>query len=183
MTRTRFVAIAVAALAAGLGSSFAGEARSAPEPQIVLKPIQHSRVGRVEGTQAFIALSFQRGRLRAYVCDGTARRRHTLSQWLEGAWDGRSPRTLARAGVTLRIEAVEGGGRVRGRLWAFGGPHRFAVVPTTGPAGLYEGRGATWIVLAGRSVRGAMVDPRPKRCVPVVVTGSDGKQEWVVVCR
>jgi hypothetical protein len=126
--------------------------------------------------------------VRVYVCDGTARRPATVSQWFEGSWDGRSPLTLVRRGFELRIDRVHGDGRITGRILAFSGPHLFSVGPVERPAGLYDATDArsglrvTWIVLGDRSIRGAMVSPKPPRCRFVLVSGPNGTSQWVTVC-
>jgi hypothetical protein len=46
-------------------------------------------------------------RLRAYACDGSARRPATISAWFEAAWDGREPVTIVsgdRAGRSRRAQ-------------------------------------------------------------------------------
>jgi hypothetical protein len=114
-------------------------------------------------------------RLRAYACNGSARRLPTISAWFEAPWDGRSPITVVSGGHTLRLD-----GSMSGRL----DRHRFALQRATGPAGLYEEtRGTTTetsIVLANGEIRGTMVPTRPpkKRCFPI--RGSNG--ETVIVC-
>ena len=67
-------------------------ARAADSAPVVTLP--NTSVGRVEGTQAFIGLSLDGDRLRVYVCNGTAKRKATLSQWFKGRWDGRAALTL-----------------------------------------------------------------------------------------
>ena len=137
------------------------------------------RVGRVQGTEAYIALTYDGERLRAYACDGSARRPATLSGWFEAPWDGRAPITIVSAGgAKLRVERVHAGGRISGRL----GGHRFMVEPATGPAGLVERDGARWVVLADGSIRGTMISTR-KPCRFVLVTGANGQQQWVSVCN
>src|SRR3954468_4519599 len=55
-----------------------------------LKPRPNVPAGEVQGTRAFTAFSYKDGRIRAYVCDGTLRRRRaTTSQWSSGRRDGR----------------------------------------------------------------------------------------------
>jgi hypothetical protein len=189
---------ATAALALGLqGASqeqaAAGPAAGPTADPVRLKLLPNSKVGRVAGTRAYIALSFDGRRLRAYVCDGTRGRPGTISQWLDARWDGHSPITLRRNGIEVRIDAVHADGRVTGRLTAFSGPHAFTVEPASGPAGLYDGTDsarphhrlrATWIVLADRSIRGAFACPRPpkKRCRVVTVTLADGTSQEQVRC-
>jgi RTX calcium-binding nonapeptide repeat (4 copies) len=146
-----------------------------------LTRVPHSKVGRVRGTRAFIALSFDGERLRAYVCNGGGKRRPTVATWFKGRWDGRSPITLTADGLELRINEVHADGRVTGRLRLEGGAHPFSVKPATRPAGLYDGtkgRGrnklrATRIVLARGGRRGAVV-PTRKICRAVLVTRADG---------
>jgi hypothetical protein len=160
-----------------------------PRPALRLERVAQSRAGRLARTRAFVGLSLAGGRLQAYVCDGTPNRRATISQWFRGRWNGRSPLTLVRHGIELHLDPVRADGTVTGRLIASGGPHAFRVRASAPPAGLYDGADrrravrATWIVLADGSLRGTFASPRPKRCVPVPVTGSNGSVEYVVVCR
>ena len=53
------------------------------------------------------------------------------------------------------------------------------------PAGLLERTRTplhgSWIVLPGKRIRGAMVDPRPRKCRAVQISTSSGPT-WVVVC-
>jgi hypothetical protein len=178
-----------AIVAAALGLHGAAAA-AAPRADVVpLKAVPHSKVGRVDGTRAFVALAFDGRRLSGYVCDGTARRAATIAQWFEAGWDGRSPLTLVRKGIELRIDRVFADGHVRGHVQAFSGPHAFTVAAAPEPAGLQVGTDATrrvratWIVLGDGSIRGAMADPRPRRCRPVQVTLTDGTTTIVTVCK
>jgi hypothetical protein len=50
------------------------------------------------------------------------------------------------------------------------------------PAWLREHDGARWVVLADGSVRGTFVLTRPPKCRFVLVTSSNGTQQWVSVC-
>jgi hypothetical protein len=144
---------------------------------IVSAPLPHVSAGRVEGTRAYVALSLDHGRLRAYVCDGTPRRDPTVARWLRGRWDGHSPLTLRG----LRIERVAGG-LVRGRV----GGHRFTARAVHGAAGLFDGRGdgvrATWIALDRGHIRGTFAPARPPRCKVVAVTSADGGVRYVSTC-
>jgi hypothetical protein len=148
---------------------------------VVSAPLPHVSAGRVSGTRAYVALSLDHGRLRAYVCDGTPRREPTVARWLRGRWDGHSPLTLRGGRVVLRIERVARG-RVRGRV----GGHRFTARPAHGAAGLFDGRGdgvrATWIALDRRHIRGTFVPARPPRCKVVAVTAADGSVRYVSTC-
>lgn len=173
----------VAALAAG--------AMLVPSGSAAQVPIPDSKVGKVKGTGAYIAVAYDGRRVQVYVCNGTSTRGATISKWFRGAWDGESPLTLGRPGLELEIEDVRADGRVSGHLHWNGKRHDFTVRPATGAAGLYnrkkaEGRDrprGTWIFLSRRSYRGVMVDPRPRRCRPVQVTLADGTTAIVTVCK
>ena len=192
-THRRFtltVALGVALALALVGLLVAVDGDAAPgADRVRLTAIPGAKVGRVAGTQAYVALAFDGRRLRAYVCDGADGRPPAIAQWFRGRWDGRSAIVLAVGGVELRIDRVHPDGRITGRLRGFGGSHAFTARPAAGPAGLYDGGDArrglrvTWIVLADRSVRGAMVDPRPRKCRPVQVTLVDGTTQIVTVCK
>ena len=159
--------------------------RAAP---LRLKAVSNSQVGRVDGTRAFIAVSFDGRRVRVYVCDGTLKRRATIAQWFSARWDGGTPLRLVRNGITVRLDPVAAEGRISGELTAFSGPHSFTVEPASGPAGLYDGRAGrardTWIVQPDGSLRGAMACPRPprRRCRVVVVTMANGETREEVRC-
>jgi hypothetical protein len=137
-----------------------------------------TRVGRVQGTEAFISVSYDGRRLRAYACDGSPRRLATLSKWFDAPWDGHGPVTMVNGDSTLRIERLHADGRISGRLDG----HRFTADPATGPAGLHERDGRRTIVLADGSQRGTFIPTRPPKCRVVVVTSSGGQQQWVTVC-
>jgi hypothetical protein len=108
-------------------------------------------VGKVNGTEAFLAVSYDGERLRAYASDGSARRLPTISKWFKTGWDGRSP--ISAAGLSIDRVLVRDG-RIRGRLHG----HRFTLEPATGPAGLYDrtrwNLRRTSVVLPDGSVRG-----------------------------
>ena len=139
-------------------------------------------VGPVDDSRAFVAVEADGARVRAYVCDG-----RTISQWFRGRWDRRRTVTLRAGGRTLRLRAPGADGRITGRLIQDGTSNTFTVKRATGPAGLYDIRRgkthATWVMLADRRVRGAMVDPRPRKCRPVQVTLVDGTTAVVTVCK
>ena len=113
------------------------------------KPARDVAVGKVRGTEAYLAVTYDGHRLRAYACNGSARRLPTISSWFEARWDGRSPITVD----DLRIERVDEDGRIGGQLDG----RRFALAPATGPAGLYEQTSGTTtersIVLARGDIR------------------------------
>jgi hypothetical protein len=144
-------------------------------------------VGPVDDSRAFAAVQIDGSRVRAYVCDGTSRRSATLSQWFRGRWDRRAPITLRAGGRTLRLRPPGADGRISGRLIQDGTSNTFTLKPASGPAGLYDVRRgetrATWVMLADRRLRGAMVDPRPRKCRPVQMTLADGTSQVVTVCK
>jgi hypothetical protein len=111
----------------------------------VAKPSRTVAVGKVHGTEAYLAVTYDGHDLRAYACDGSARRLPTIAGWFEAAWDGRSPVTQ---------DALTLDGPVDGRL----GGHRFTLEPATGPGGLYERTSGTttetWVVLNNGEIRG-----------------------------
>jgi hypothetical protein len=138
-------ALAVAPHVPGPAATPAAD-RAAP---LRLKAVPTTQVGRVEGTRAYIAVSFDGHRVRVYVCDGTLKRRATIAQWFSARWDGRTPLRMVRDGIAVRLDPVAADGRISGELIAFSGPHSFTVAPASGPAGLYDGRTGrtrdTWI--------------------------------------
>ena len=134
-------------------------------------------VGRVQGTEAYIALTYDGERLEAYACDGSARRPATISAWFESPWDGEATVTVVNGDSRLRARHVDGqiSGRLDGR--------RFTAVRATGTAGYYERDGRRSVVLADGSVRGTFVNPRPVKCRPVQTTLANGTTQVVTVCR
>ncbi|HEY1277502.1 MAG TPA: hypothetical protein VGF25_21525 [Thermoleophilaceae bacterium] len=162
-----------------------------PSGSTAQTPLPHAKVGKVERTRAYIGLSYDDGRVRVYVCNGTSKRSPTISKWFKGRWDGESPLTLGRRGPAVEIEEVHADGRVTGHLHWRGSEHDFTLRRATGPAGLYERKKAegghrprgSWVFLADRSFRGAMVDPRPRKCRPVQVTLANGTTQIVTVCK
>jgi hypothetical protein len=138
-------------------------------------------VGPVDDSRAFVAVETDGSRVRAYVCDGKS-----LSQWFRGTWDRKRPVTLRARGRRLRLRPLPDG-RIAGRLIQDGTSNTFMVKRATGPAGLYDIRRgktrATWVMLADRRFRGAMVDPRPRKCRPIRVTLADGTTQIVTVCK
>jgi hypothetical protein len=169
----------VAAAAAFIALILASPALAVRGP---LTALPDARVGKIAGTRAFVGLSLDRGRVRAYVCDGTLKRDATISQWFKGRWDGSSALALTAGGLELRVDA---GGRT-GELIQDGTSNTLRLRSVTAPAGLFERRRrplrSSWIVLPDRSMRGTFVSPRPPRCRMVLVTGSSGQQQWVTVC-
>lgn len=140
-------------------------------------------VGKVRGTEAFLAVMSDGKRLHAYACNGSARRLPTISAWFDAPWDGRSRISVTSGGVELEIERVHTDGRISGRLDG----HRFSLRPATGPAGLYDSNDGTTrktsVVLANGDIRGVTIDPRPRKCRAVLVTTASGTAQYVTVCR
>ena len=102
---------AFAATAIALAVSPSAHAQCAP-----VDPLPNPSVGRVDGTRAFLGVSLDGKRLRAYVCDGTAKRKATILQWFNGRRDGRRPLRLRAGGHLLQITSRRAGGVIRGRL-------------------------------------------------------------------
>jgi hypothetical protein len=181
-------AVLIAALALALPTASPSAERGPQAAPLKLNSVPHSRVGRVDGTRAHIAVSFDGRRVRVYVCDGTPKRRATISQWLKARWNGLEPIMLVSDGVEVRLDPVHPEGRITGALTAFSGPHTFAVEPASGPAGLYDGKDRrirdTWIVLPDGSLRGNMACLRPPRtrCRMVTVTLANGTTREEVRC-
>jgi hypothetical protein len=181
-------AVLIAALALALPAASPSAERGSQAAPLKLKPVPHSRVGRVDGTRAHIAVSFDGRRVRVYVCDGTLKRRATISQWFKARWNGLEPITLVRGGLEVRLDPVHADGRITGALTAFSGPHPFVAEPATGAAGLYDGKDRqardTWIVLSDGSLRGNMACPRPPkvRCRVVTVMMTNGETREEVRC-
>ena len=143
---------------------------------VPLTPLPDARVGEVQGTRAFVAVSVDHGRVRVYVCDGTLKRDPTIATWFKGRWDGRGPLTLKAGGHTLRLRGSKGS--VDG--------HAFRLRRAKAPAGLWDGRRgkfrATWIVLSPKRMRGTFVNPRPPKCRVIAVTGPNGDVRYVTSC-
>lgn len=131
-------------------------------------------VGKVEGTDAYIAVSVLPDRVLAYLCDGKQ-----LKQWFDGSAPGnrieaRDDSAQGSLTATLAGEVVTGSVSVRGSS------HRFFAERARRPAGLYvntqyptpETRGA-WIVLPDGTQRGAAT----KAGVPVESTVSPSSGE------
>jgi hypothetical protein len=84
------------------------------------KPSRTVAVGKVQGTEAYLAVTYDGHRLRAHACNGSARRLPTVSAWFDAPWDGRSRITVVSGGHKLRL-----GGPAGGRLDG----HRFKLAP------------------------------------------------------
>jgi hypothetical protein len=175
-------------LAVLLTFAVAAPAAAAATPPVA--PLPDARVGALDGTRAYVAVSLHDGRVRVYVCDGEGRRAPTIAAWLKGRWDGTTPLVLRSGGVVVTLAPLAPDGSISGTVRAFSGPHPFRVVLASGPAGLYDGvagkRGLrlSTIVLADRSSRGAIVATRPPKrvCRLTTVTLADGSRQEQTVC-
>jgi hypothetical protein len=120
------------------------------------KPSRTVAVGKVQGTEAYLAVTYDGHRLRAYACNGSARRLPTISSWFNGPWDGRRAITVVNGDVTLRIQRVHDDGSVGGRL----NGHRFTLTRAKGPAALYQQTSGTTtetsVVVANGEIRSCL---------------------------
>jgi hypothetical protein len=196
------LAVALAATTAvGLAACGGGgnDAATVTTPSSAIeRPLEHvdgASVGRVEGSEMFIAVLDDGTNVRAYLCNGTVDE-GTLDLWFEGSWDGAGSVTLRAAKLALTIE--RSGEAYTGRLrTADGKQFGFtAAEPQDEAAGLlkHERRdpdtGAVVdkhaIVLDDGDVRGAMA-PLVTTCRFIRKTRvlADGTtQEYIVqVCR
>lgn len=163
---------------------------TATRPELSRGPFEQvpgALVGRIENTEAFVAVLREGDRVRAYVCDGT-REKLTLAKWFEGRWTGDGPVTLRSGSLALTLR--EDGGAVTGYLTtADGAELPFRAKAPSGHGGLYKLVNAAkpkyTITLDGED-RGAVAWP-VTRCslVRKTVVLADGTTATVVVevCR
>jgi hypothetical protein len=77
-----------------------------PRSSAIERPLEHvdgAAVGRVEGSEMFIAIITDGTSVRAYLCNGTVDE-GTLDLWFEGSWHGSGQATLRAAKLALTIE-------------------------------------------------------------------------------
>jgi hypothetical protein len=100
--------------------------------------VEGAAVGRIEGTENFIAVVEDNGEVRAYLCDGTFANQATLTAvWFRGAWESDGPVTLTANGMTLLIERTDDG--YAGELTTRDGKHfEFAASEPDDGGGLYR---------------------------------------------
>ena len=156
-------AACVFALAACGGSSDTssaspGAAASSPGgsgPATEARPTTHA--GRVEGSDAYVAVRRLGGDVIAYICDGDG-----IVQWFRGRTSGdRVSLTNARGAV---LEASFGGSGFVGEVQLADRRLSFSAAPVQAPAGLYRSeeqlgdtrRVGGWIVLPDGTQRGAV---------------------------
>jgi len=132
-----------------------------------------SFVGRVEGTDAFIALVSDGTKVGGYVCDG-----NRVSTWFEVADISGGKASLATRDGQALGEATLSGDTATGTVSISGADHAFAAQLATGDAGLYravKGKAGQpgsvevgWIVLGDGSQRGGtnFIDPNSQPAVP-----------------
>ena len=139
------------------------DADTSPAPARAAVEAKGAFVGKVDGTDAYVALVSDGRRVLGYVCDSKK-----LSRWIDVSTIRDGTAALAtRTGDDLG-EAMISGGRASGTITIDGEPHPFRAVPASGEAGLYraahvdrkdgtlrEGEvEAGWIVLADGTQRG-----------------------------
>jgi hypothetical protein len=141
----------VLAMLAGLGLAACGSGG----------PKDGSYVGKVEGTDAYIALVTKGGQVAGYICDSA-----TISSWIKtGPVSGNTAALVSRKGVALG-SVTWSGSTVSGTLTIDGAGHAFSAELATGDAGLYRAAQGTpgevgsvevgWIVLPNGSQRGTI---------------------------
>lgn len=153
--RRRAIGVLLPVLLGALGAcggGGGGEAKSAPAAARPPAPKLETFVGRLDGTNAFVAIeTVDRQQVRAYVCDGTS-----LIHWLDGSVAGDRVDAKARDGAGTLTATRRGDGFAGS---AFG--HAFTLSRATFPAGLYRATDpsfaieGSWIVLPDGSQRGA----------------------------
>ena len=157
------VAVTAAVVLAGCGDD---DADTSVEPAQATTAVaaKGAFVGKVDGTDAYVALVSDGSRVLGYVCDSKK-----LSRWIDVSTIRDGTAALAtRTGDDLG-EAMISGSRASGTITIGGQPHAFRAAPASGKAGLYRaarvdredgklGNGeveAGWIVLPDGTQRGA----------------------------
>jgi hypothetical protein len=120
--------------------------------------------GKVEGTNAFIAVVVDReNHALAYVCDGKGEESAEVAEWFEGAVaDGGSLDLRSEGGAHLVAEVTESG--TKGTVTFSGQEHSFSASPAEEPAGLYRAEETVdgteyvggWILLESGEQRGTV---------------------------
>ena len=155
-------ALTVAVALAGCGDDDAtSTVGSTPAGQA---PAKGTFVGKVDGTDAYVAIVSDGSRVLGYVCDSKK-----LSRWIDVATIHDGKATLSsRSGDDLG-DASLSTGRVSGTIVVAGRSHAFRAVPASGRAGLYRAARvdrtdgklgeneveAGWIVLPDGTQRGS----------------------------
>jgi hypothetical protein len=134
-------------------------------------------VGKVSGTDAYIALISDGSKLGGYLCDGKK-----TSSWLATAeLSGGKAQLKSRAAAPLGSAELSAD-RASGEVRVAGASHPFSAEPATGKAGLYRQAKGTigkpgftetgWIVLADGSVRGATSFKTTIKTAPSSISGT-----------
>ena len=163
---------AVVALVGGLGLVACGGGSSAPKAG--------SYVGKVAGTDAYIALVTKGGKVAGYVCDGAK-----VSVWLPAASVSGHAATLANRRGARAGTARWSGSAASGTVSIDGVAHAFSATLATGDAGLYRAVHGTpgqagavevgWVVLADGTQRGmitSFITPITQLAAPKLNTSS-----------
>lgn len=155
--RRRVAAVLVPVLLGALGACTGRDGGGATAGHHGVRPAAprlETFVGRLDGTDAFVAVETVDGReVRAYVCDGAA-----MIHWLDGSLTGDRVDAAARDGAGT-LSATRRGDGFTGSVLG----HSFTLTRAAFPAGLYRAadpRGViegSWIVLADGSQRGSAV--------------------------
>ncbi len=121
-------------------------------------------VGKVSGSDAYVAVVAAGKEVLAFVCDGDrlVKRRGTMAEWFAGPRSGNRLELVSENGA--RLEASLGARRAAGKVTpAKGATLTFEARPATGDAGLYRAQGliegrdvlAGWIVLGDGTFHGS----------------------------
>jgi hypothetical protein len=110
-------------LAACGGAGDNADTVTTPPSSAIEQPLERvdaAAVGRVEGSEMFIAILANGTTVRAYLCNGTVDE-GTLDLWFEGSWNRRGPVTLRAEKLALTIE--RSGEGYSGQLHTADGKH------------------------------------------------------------
>ena len=156
------VAVTAAVVLAGCGDD--ADTSTEPAQPAAAAAAKGAFVGKVDGTDAYVALVSDGSRVLGYVCDAKK-----LSRWIDVSTIREGTAALAtRTGDDLG-EAMISGDRASGTITIDGESRAFSAVPASGEAGLYRAaridrkdgkltKGeaeAGWIVLPDGTQRGA----------------------------
>jgi hypothetical protein len=153
--RLRLAAAALVAASAVVAVSACG---GGDETSTSAAAAEGSFVGTVEGTDAYIAIISEPGKVAGYLCDGKQ-----VSVWFRGSVSSDQAKLQTREGKPLG-NATLSSEKVTGEVSVGGSSHAFTATAASGKAGLYrEAKGTPgeagsvetgWILLADGSQRG-----------------------------
>jgi hypothetical protein len=143
-------------------------------------PKDGSYVGKVDGTDAYIALVTGSGKVAGYICDSA-----TISIWIPAATvSGNSASLVSRKGAAVG-QVTWSGSTASGTVTIDGASHAFTAQLATGDAGLYRAVQGTpgaagsievgWVVLPDGTQRGTITsftDPITNLAAPKLDTSS-----------